>query len=181
MTTTLRYDFRATTLGELLVAASARGVCLVRFANDRPALLTLLREEFPCATPRRDPEGLRAWVDAIVARLEGQRPAREVPLDVRGSQFQRRVWAALAGIPPGETRSYAELARQVGRPGAARAVGRACASNPVPVLVPCHRVIRSDGSLGGFLGGLARKRALLGRESIDRDPVAPNADERLNA
>lgn len=181
MNNTLRYDFRATTLGELLVAASDRGVCLVRFSDNRPALLAILRGEFPCATVRRDARGLGRWVDAIVARLEGRPAQQEVPLDVRGSQFQRRVWAALARIPEGETHSYGELARAVGRPGAARAVGQACAANPVPVLVPCHRAIRSDGSLGGFQGGLDRKRALLACERTERDEAVPVRDDLLLA
>ena len=160
----LRYDSRPTSLGLLVLAATERGVCLVRFASSGAEARALLEAEFPWARWQRDTRGLAAWTEAVVARLEGRPSELEVPLDVRGSRFQRRVWSALLRIPSGETRSYAELARAVGQPGAARAVGRACATNPVPVLVPCHRAVRSDGSLGGFLGGLVRKRALLEAE-----------------
>ncbi len=164
MDTSLRYATRSTDLGELLLVASSRGVCLVRFGRDEAELLELLRREFPCAGRRPDPEGLRPWMDALLAVVGGRPPRETVPLDVRGSRFQRRVWQALTRIPSGETRSYREVARALGAPGAARAVGSACATNPVPLLVPCHRVVRGDGSLGGFVGGVWRKRALLGRE-----------------
>ncbi len=160
----IRYDLRPTSLGRLLVAATPRGVCLIRFAERDAELVALLHEEFPCARPVRDREELAAWVDPLLRRIEGLPDAGNVPLDVRGSRFQRRVWAALCEIPSGETRSYGEIAARLDCPGGARAVGRACATNPVPVAVPCHRAVRADGGLGGFLGGLARKRALLANE-----------------
>ncbi len=169
----LRYDLRNTSLGEMLVAATGRGVCWVRFERGRRSqelLLAGLQEEFPWATLERQPGALRPWVHSIVDAIAG-RPGADVPLDVRGSQFQRRIWDALCKIPLGETRSYGEVAQQVGSPGAARAVGRACATNPVPILVPCHRVVRSDGGLGGFLGGVQRKRELLRNEQTQVDPA----------
>ncbi len=146
------------------MAASERGVCLIRFGERSADLLALLRAEFPSAATRRDRTGLQVWIDAIVDRIEGRVASPEVPLDVRGSRFQRRVWDALSRIPAGETRSYGELARAVGCPAGARAVGRACATNRLPVLIPCHRAIRGDGGLGGFLGGVTRKHFLLERE-----------------
>ncbi|MBW2241487.1 MAG: methylated-DNA--[protein]-cysteine S-methyltransferase [Deltaproteobacteria bacterium] len=164
MDVSLRYATLETELGKLLLVATARGVCLVRFGQSETDLLQQLRKEFPCATYREAADELGPWLRALHEALGGRTPATKVPLDVRGSCFQRRVWRALANIPAGETRSYQEVARTLGMPGGARAVGRACASNPVPVLVPCHRVVGTDGSLGGYLGGPTRKRRLLERE-----------------
>lgn len=174
MDTCLRYAIENTVLSSLLLVASPRGVHLVRFGRDRAELLEQLQREFPRATVRQARDELRPWMRALLCTLEGRPPRIPVPLDVQGSRFQRRVWYALCEIPAGETRSYQDLARALDVPRAARAVGRACATNPVPVLVPCHRVIRSDGSLGGYLGGLARKRALLKREK----PTTLRADLR---
>ena len=122
---------------------------------------------------------LRRWIDAIADRIEG-RAGEEVPLDVRGSQFQRRIWDALGRIPRGETLSYGELAARIGSPDSARAVGRACATNPVPILVPCHRAIRADGGLGGFLAGVERKQALLDAEQRATLSTSPPAREPKN-
>lgn len=164
MDTCLHYAIESTELGSLLLVASPRGVRLVRFGRDRAELLKQLQRELPWAPFRQARGELRPWMCALLCTLEGHPPRNSVPLDVQGSRFQRRVWHALCDIPAGETRSYQDLARVLGAPRAARAVGGACATNPVPILVPCHRVIRSDGSLGGYLGGLVRKRALLARE-----------------
>ncbi len=160
----IRFSVVATELGWLLVAGTARGVCNVRFGADDRALDRALREEFPFAEVSADPVGLAPWVEALLRYLEGRTRRLEVPLDVRGSQFQRRVWGAIRAIPYGETRSYSELARGLGRAGAARAVARACAANPVALAIPCHRVVRRDGEAGGYRYGAARKRALMDRE-----------------
>ena len=162
--TGIRFIVVATELGWLLVAGTARGVCNVRFGADERALETDLREEFPFAEVSADPVGLAPWVEALLRYLEGGTRHLEVPLDVRGSQFQRRVWGAIRSIPYGETRCYSELARGLGRPRAARAVARACAANPVALAIPCHRVVRRDGEAGGYRHGAARKQALLDRE-----------------
>lgn len=158
------YATAATPIGPMLVAATDRGVCSVRIGRGADATVAALREEFPEATIRRDERALGRWVRAIVRHLEGESPRLDVPLDVRATAFQERVWRALRAIPYGETRSYREIARVVGAPRAARAVGRACATNPVAVVVPCHRVVRGDGSLGGYAWGLGVKRRLLETE-----------------
>ena len=153
--------------GVALVAATARGLCSVRLGHSSDALAADLHAEFPRAALARDDAAL-ANVASIVADLAAgrRRPEAEtLPLDVHATAFRRRVWEALRRIPFGETRSYGEIAAAVGAPGAARAVGTACAENPVPVVVPCHRVIGSDGSLHGYADGLARKRQLLGAEA----------------
>ena len=153
-------------LGQLLVAGTQRGVCFVSLGSDAATLRAQLAQEFPFAPLEPGRRRLSAWVRALLRYVEGEATALGVPLDVRGSRFERRVWNALRRIPRGETRSYGEVARRVGVPGAARAVGRACGANPAPILIPCHRVIASDGSLGGYGLGLPRKRALLAREGV---------------
>ncbi len=157
-------------LGQLLVAATDRGVCAVRLGDSARAIADDLRREYPEARVSRGERALAAWARAIVAHLD--RPAGlDLPLDVRATAFQWKVWRALQTIPAGETRTYAEGARAIGRPSAVRAVARACATNPVCLVIPCHRVVRTDGGLGGYRWGLARKRALLARESKDhRNP-----------
>jgi AraC family transcriptional regulator of adaptative response/methylated-DNA-[protein]-cysteine methyltransferase len=151
-------------LGHLLVAGTPRGVCNVRFGADPTQLVEGLESEFPFAAIEPDSGRLDAWVEALLRSLDGEELERAIPLDVRGSQFQRRVWTAICAIPYGATRSYSEIAGAVGRPRAARAVARACATNPVPLLVPCHRVVARGGQLGGYRYGVARKSALLARE-----------------
>jgi AraC family transcriptional regulator of adaptative response/methylated-DNA-[protein]-cysteine methyltransferase len=151
-------------LGRLLVARTDRGVCAVSLGDSAAALERELRAEFPAARTRRDDAALRREVEALLAQLDDPRRPASLPLDVRGTDFQRRVWAALQAIPPGETRSYRQLAAAIGRPSAARAVARACATNPVAVVIPCHRVVRGDGTLSGYRWGRSRKEALLMRE-----------------
>ena len=158
----IAWTVKESPLGDLLVAATGRGLCAVRF-GEREALAAELRAEYPQAELVEDPAGLAELVRAVLARLEG-RPAPVPATDLPGSDFQRRVWAALQSIPPGETRSYAEVARMIGAPSAVRAVAQACAANPVALVVPCHRVVRSDGALSGYRWGVERKRALLERE-----------------
>ncbi|HEX7077996.1 MAG TPA: bifunctional DNA-binding transcriptional regulator/O6-methylguanine-DNA methyltransferase Ada [Candidatus Eisenbacteria bacterium] len=160
----IAYTVTKTPIGPMLVAATERGICSVRIGRGPDAGLDALKAEFPAARIRRDERALGRWVRAIVRHLSGATPRLDVPVDVRATAFQERVWAALRAIPYGETRSYQEVARIVGSPRAARAVGRACATNPVAVVIPCHRVVRGDGSLGGYAWGLGVKRDLLERE-----------------
>jgi AraC family transcriptional regulator of adaptative response/methylated-DNA-[protein]-cysteine methyltransferase len=165
----IRFDSVRCALGWLLVAGTERGVCNVRLGSRRDLLERELRDEFPFAELRRDAAGLAAWVEALRRCAEGRPAGCEVPLDVSGSRFERRVWRAIAAIPRSETRSYGELARALRRPAAARAVGRACGKNPVALAVPCHRVVRADGSDGGYRWGKRRKRSLLKAEQIKRE------------
>jgi AraC family transcriptional regulator of adaptative response/methylated-DNA-[protein]-cysteine methyltransferase len=158
--------------GLALVAATLRGLCSVRMGRAEDDLENELRTEFPRANLRRDESAL-AGVAALVSDLAAGRPrpdAAALPLDVHTTAFRSRVWEALRRIPAGETRSYGQIAEAVGAPRAARAVGSACALNPVPIVVPCHRVVASDGSIGGYSGGLARKRQLLDAEGAGVKP-----------
>jgi AraC family transcriptional regulator of adaptative response/methylated-DNA-[protein]-cysteine methyltransferase len=161
---TIRYTIAESPLGPLLVAATERGVCSVQLGDESGELARALRDEFPRADVRVDETGLRPQVRALLDYLEGQRPHPDLPLDVQGTAFQRRVWEELRRIPPGETASYGEVAVRIGRPTAARAVARACATNPAALVTPCHRVVGADGSVGGYRWGVARKRKLLERE-----------------
>jgi AraC family transcriptional regulator of adaptative response/methylated-DNA-[protein]-cysteine methyltransferase len=152
-------------LGRLLAAATPKGVCFVGIGEDDRALESELRGEFPkAAAIRRDEGRLGSAMATILAYLEGSQPHIDLPVDIRATAFQRRVWEELRRIPYGETRSYGEIAEAMGAPRAVRAVGRACATNPVALIVPCHRVVREDGSLSGYRWGLARKQSLLERE-----------------
>lgn len=162
----VRYTGLETSAGTLLVAATDRGICSVALGDSRTALESALRREYPAATLEPDDVQLAGWAEAVVRLVEGQGDA-EVPLDLRGTVFQRRVWEALRRIPRGSTRTYGEIARVIGRPGAARAVAAACAGNPIAVVVPCHRVVRGDGGPGGYRWGMERKRALLAREGSE--------------
>lgn len=167
----IRYTTLSTPLGVLLVAASARGICAVMLGDSENALVVGLQQEFPAATVERVDAGRDEWLAAMIDRVSAEigsgapRPATDVPVDIRASAFQWRVWQALQHIPRGQTRSYAQIAQAIGAPRAVRAVASACARNRLAVVVPCHRVIRADGSLGGYRWGIARKRALLEREA----------------
>jgi AraC family transcriptional regulator of adaptative response/methylated-DNA-[protein]-cysteine methyltransferase len=160
----IRYASAATPIGRVLVGATEQGLCSVKIGANEGVLARALRDEFPAADVRHDREGVGRWIAAVVAHLDGREPKAALPLDIRATAFQRQVWEALCRIPRGETRTYQEIAREVGRPRAARAVGRACATNPVAIVVPCHRVLRGSGELGGYAYGLPVKRALLERE-----------------
>lgn len=160
----IAFTVTRTPIGSMLVAATERGICSIRIGGAESEMRRGLAREFPAAKIRRDESALGRWVRAIVDHLEGKAPNLDLPVDARATAFQWRVWEELRAIPYGETRSYQEVARLVGRPKAARAVGRACATNPVAVVIPCHRVVRGDGSLGGYAWGLDVKRALLERE-----------------
>jgi AraC family transcriptional regulator of adaptative response/methylated-DNA-[protein]-cysteine methyltransferase len=168
----IHYTIVATSLGRLLVALTERGICGVSLGDDDDRLTLALHEEFPGAEIVRTTDASDRLVDAVIAHVEGEAGvALALPLDVRATAFQWQVWRALQRIPAGATRSYQELATELGRPTAARAVARACASNRVAVLIPCHRVIRGDGELGGYRWGLARKAALLARERAPSTPA----------
>lgn len=162
------YTITGTALGQLLLAATARGICFVSLADDAPALESALAHEFPAAEIARDDAALQAWVGDIVRELSSDVSALDLPLDVRATAFQQRVWQALRAIPAGSTRTYGELAAALGQPTAARAVARACATNPVALLVPCHRVVGEGGDMRGYRWGVERKRALLKREAERR-------------
>src|SRR5882672_1031873 len=151
-------------LGRLLVAATPRGVCAVRLGRSDAALEGELAREHPDAELRRDGALLAPWVNTLLRHLAGQATRLDLPLDVEATAFQRRVWEALRAIPYGATRSYGAVAEAIGHPGAARAVARACAANPVALVIPCHRVVRGDGEPGGYRWGVARKRLLLEQE-----------------
>jgi AraC family transcriptional regulator of adaptative response/methylated-DNA-[protein]-cysteine methyltransferase len=162
----IRYALTKTPLGHLLVAGTERGICFVSLGERREDLVEKLHREFSAAEEIQHCEPvLHAAVQAIVDFIAGKAPHINLPLDIRATAFQRRVWEELRRIPLGETRSYGEIAHAVGQPKAQRAVGHACAANPVPLIVPCHRVIRGDGELGNYRLGAERKRRLLEREA----------------
>jgi AraC family transcriptional regulator of adaptative response/methylated-DNA-[protein]-cysteine methyltransferase len=153
-------------LGRLLVAATGKGVCFVSIGESDPALEAALGAEFPKADEiRRDDRAITPALEAVLRHLAGEAPHIDLPLDVRATAFQRRVWQELLAIPAGETRSYSEIAEALGLPRGQRAVGRACATNPVAIVVPCHRALREDGALGGYRWGLERKVRLLTAEA----------------
>lgn len=162
---TIRAVVRACSLGRVLVAATVRGLCAVELGDEDGRLKEQLRLRFPHATLLEGDAGLAALAEQVVALIDGAELGATLPLDLMGTVFQQRVWRALGDIPVATTRSYSELARQLRAPGAARAVGAACGKNPIAVLIPCHRVLRDDGSLGGYRWGLYRKQQLLAREA----------------
>jgi AraC family transcriptional regulator of adaptative response/methylated-DNA-[protein]-cysteine methyltransferase len=160
----IRYAAANTSLGEIVVAATERGLCMVEFGT-RPALLRELQRRFPKACVGEADSNLKNWVAQVVAHIDGQTTAAALPLDIRGTAFQIKVWNALTKLAPGETISYSGLAQRIRAPTSTRAVARACATNGIAVLVPCHRVVSSTGELAGYKWGLERKRQLLQRES----------------
>ncbi len=155
-------------LGRLLVARTDRGVCSIAFGDTDSILASSLEREYPKAVIREDETGLREWVSDLLDHLNGNKPNLELPLDLQATAFQLLVWEELRRIPFGETRSYAEIATRLGRPRATRAVARACASNPVALVTPCHRVVRNDGALSGYRWGTDRKQKLLDQEKRSR-------------
>lgn len=161
----IRFAVGRTDIGWVLVAGTGRGPCAIALGESREALIDSLEARFAGAEPREgDPDTAR-WLSRVTEWILSPRRRLDLPLDIRGTAFQRSVWRELCRIPAGTTASYGEVARRIGKPGSARAVARACASNPLALAVPCHRVIRSDGELGGYGGGVGRKRALLEREA----------------
>lgn len=163
---TIVFTIAASSLGQMLVAATARGLCAVRFGETAAELEEGLKKEFSAAELRRDDHRLRPYLQPLLANLRGENTTVDLPLDLRATAFQKKVWASLRKIPSGQTRTYSEIAREIGAPSAVRAVARACATNPVAVAIPCHRVIRSDGNLAGFRWGLDRKQKLLKKEKV---------------
>ncbi len=162
----LRYGTVVTEVGRLLVAATERGLVAVTLGDSEASLLASLREEYPHAAFRRDPKALRPSLQRLLRCLQGTADGTDLPLDVKATAFQRRVWQALRQIPRGQTRSYRQLAETMGLPTGARAVARACATNPVAIVIPCHRAVRYDGRLAGYRWGLDRKKRLLDLERI---------------
>ena len=160
----ISYTIASSSMGRLLVAVTERGVCAVRMADNDAELEKDLRGEFPNAELKRDDSALRESVQKILNHLEKNEPRLDLPLDIKATAFQRQVWEHLRAIPYGQTVSYGEVAKALGKPGAVRAVGRACATNPVALVIPCHRVVREDKTLGGYRWGLDRKKKLLDYE-----------------
>jgi AraC family transcriptional regulator of adaptative response/methylated-DNA-[protein]-cysteine methyltransferase len=157
-------------LERLLVAATDRGVCAVYMASTDDQLVQALKEEYPAAAAiRRSSPALSRWARQIVSHLEGRRPRLDLPLDVQATAFQWQVWTTLMAIPYGETRTYKEVAASIGKPSAVRAVAHACATNPVSLVIPCHRVVRTTGNLAGYRWGIGRKQALLAAEHRMKD------------
>ncbi|HMT38127.1 MULTISPECIES: bifunctional DNA-binding transcriptional regulator/O6-methylguanine-DNA methyltransferase Ada [Thermomonas] len=163
----IAFAIAQTSLGALLVARSARGVCAISLGDDPDALLRELQDRFPRAELVGGDAGFERLVAQVVGLIAQPGIGHDLPLDVRGTAFQQRVWQALRRIPPGQTASYADIAARIGSPKAVRAVAQACAANTLAVAIPCHRVVRSDGALSGYRWGVARKRALLEREATN--------------
>jgi AraC family transcriptional regulator of adaptative response/methylated-DNA-[protein]-cysteine methyltransferase len=161
----IRFAVGQCSLGSILIAATAQGICAISLGDDANALVRDLQDRFPNAQLVGGDRAFEQWMAKVVGCVEAPELGLDLPLDVRGTAFQQRVWQALQKIPAGSTASYTEIARRIGAPTAVRAVARACASNPIAVAIPCHRVVRTDGSLSGYRWGVERKRALLKRES----------------
>lgn len=164
MAAVVRYTMANSPLGRMLVAATDKGICAIQFAGSDQELQQGLMREFPFAVRKRDDQAMAEWKASLGQLLHGQEVSPSLPLDIRATAFQRRVWEYLQRIPRGETRSYSEVARKIGMPKSTRAVARACATNPVAVAIPCHRVVREDGNLGGYRWGIERKEQLLAME-----------------
>jgi AraC family transcriptional regulator of adaptative response/methylated-DNA-[protein]-cysteine methyltransferase len=174
--TSIGYTVAECSLGKLLVAATDRGICAVSLGDSEDALRAELMSEYPAAEVHRDDAGLSQWVGAILGHLQGAQPHLDLPLDVQATAFQWRVWRELQAIPYGKTCSYRQVAHALGQPTAVRAVARACATNPAALVIPCHRVVREKGGLGGYRWGVDRKERLLAQE---RDDGRSTITERL--
>lgn len=168
----ISYAAAKTPLGRVMIGATDRGICFIQFANTQEELLALLRSEFPRAAiapmPKASEKNFDAWMAGLRAFLAGDKKAPDLPLDIRGTAFQMKVWKYLQTIPAGETRSYKEVAGGIGAEKSARAVAKACASNRIALAIPCHRVIRGDGGLSGYKWGVERKEKLLSLEKIGK-------------
>jgi AraC family transcriptional regulator of adaptative response/methylated-DNA-[protein]-cysteine methyltransferase len=164
-TDSIRFAVGRCSLGAVVVGTSAKGICAILLGNDAAATVSDLRERFPDAEPVGDRQGFEPVLAQVVAFIEAPARGLDLPLDPRGTAFQRRVWKALCEIPVGSTATYSDIARQLGAPKEAYLVGEACAANPIAVAIPCHRVVRKDGTLAGYRWGIKRKRALLQREA----------------
>jgi AraC family transcriptional regulator of adaptative response/methylated-DNA-[protein]-cysteine methyltransferase len=168
----IRYSCTDSPLGRMLIAATDKGICAIQFADSDDELEHGLKHEFPFAIRRRDDAAMRSWREDLVCQMRGQKLNAMLPLDIQATAFQRRVWSCLQAIPFGATRSYGQVAKAIGQPTATRAVARACATNPVAVAIPCHRVVRGDGEVGGYRWGAERKKALLEIERVAADSQA---------
>jgi AraC family transcriptional regulator, regulatory protein of adaptative response / methylated-DNA-[protein]-cysteine methyltransferase len=162
---TIHYAIAATPIGRMLLAATERGICSIRFGDSVPNLEREVRIEYPKAEIVRSERKLSEQVKALRAIMQGE-SAASPPLDIQATAFQRRVWEELQAIPRGDTKSYSKIAADIGHPKAARAVARACATNPVAIAIPCHRVVREDGAMGGYRWGVERKKKLLALEGV---------------
>jgi AraC family transcriptional regulator of adaptative response/methylated-DNA-[protein]-cysteine methyltransferase len=162
--TEIRFAVGECSLGSILVAATKKGICAIQLGDDPDALVRELQDRFPNATLLGGDAGFEKKVARVVGFIEAPAKGMDLPLDIRGTAFQQRVWEAIRAIPPGSTSTYTELAKRIGRPKAVRAVAHACGSNIIAVAIPCHRVVRTDGSLAGYRWGIERKRTLLSRE-----------------
>ena len=165
----IEYTIAKSPLGKVLVAATERGVSAVYLGDAPNKLVAELREEYPRAEISPAAAGVQRWVSEIVQRIEGKPAQMDLPLDLQATAFQRRVWQELQRIPRGTTRTYSQVAHALGNPKAVRAVARACATNPVSIVVPCHRVVRQDGNLAGYRWGLSRKEQLIASERATAD------------
>lgn len=174
---TIRYTCTNSPLGRMLVAATDKGICAIQFADTDDELTEGLKREFPFAVRKRDDASMRSWTNTVLRQIAGHKTNRSLPLDIQATAFQRRVWDHLQSLPFGTTQSYGEVAKAIGRPTAARAVARACASNRIAVAIPCHRVVREDGEMGGYRWGVERKKALLQMEQqgSQNSAAAPSA------
>jgi AraC family transcriptional regulator, regulatory protein of adaptative response / methylated-DNA-[protein]-cysteine methyltransferase len=164
----VNYTIADSPLGRMMIAATDKGICAISFADSDAQLQQGLMREFPFASRRRDDAAMSKWQAGLTQLMKGQKINPSLPLDIRATAFQRRVWEALQDIPRGETRSYSALAKQIGSPSAARAVARACASNRIAIAIPCHRIVRENGDLGGYRWGAKRKEQLLALEQGQR-------------
>jgi AraC family transcriptional regulator, regulatory protein of adaptative response / methylated-DNA-[protein]-cysteine methyltransferase len=160
----IRYTCTDSPLGRMLVAATEKGICAIQFGDGDEELVEGLKREFPFAIRKHDDETMRTWTEAVLRQISGHKLNRSLPLDIQATAFQKRVWTHLQSLPFGTTQSYGEVAKAIGQPKGARAVARACASNRIAVAIPCHRVVREDGEMGGYRWGVERKRALLQME-----------------
>ena len=163
---TINYSITPSTLGKLLVASSEKGVCMVSMGETDAVLERDLYNRFPDDDVQKDKAAISKTVSAVKEIIAGRKPLSSMRFDLRGTDFQKKVWAELLRIPAGKTRSYGEIAKRIGKPNAYRAVANACGANPVAIAVPCHRVIASGGRIGGYGGGLHRKRKLLSSEGV---------------
>jgi AraC family transcriptional regulator, regulatory protein of adaptative response / methylated-DNA-[protein]-cysteine methyltransferase len=160
----IRYACADSPLGRMMIAATQSGICSIQFAASDDELLEGLKREFPFAQRKPDEGSLKPWIVSLLHQMRGQHSDSSLPLDIRATAFQRRVWTYLQSIPFGATKSYSQVAKAIGQPTATRAVARACATNPVAVAIPCHRVVREDGTMGGYRWGIERKKTLLEME-----------------
>ena len=169
----IKFTTGESALGKVLVAATDKGICSVSLRESESALEESLRAQFPKAEIQRDDNTLKPALETVLARIAGRNLDRSLPLDLQGTEFQRAVWNELLAIPPGSTRSYLDVAQAIKRPKATRAVAQACGANPVAVVVPCHRVVMSDGSIGGYSGLPGMKKALLSAEGVEQFAGTP--------